>query len=302
VVVCAVGGSARGGSTFFDDWAGEVGQGPDSAWGAFNANDPNNPAVEYTNVTPAQATASNPSTIQVISDPTAQYGQALQMTLLPNPSGDGTYLSSEISTQFDPSGAGNNIQYGQIQASIRLPGGSNSGAVWPAFWMLGDSISSVGWPNCGEIDIMENNGALPGVNYGTIHGPNSDGSVYSVGSTYTLPSNQSFYNSYHTFTIDWSPDSISFLVDGNLYYTATPASLPPGATWEFDGQPFYLILDVNEGGFFAPGTITTPQVMDVAYVSVTVPEPAALSLLALGILSLLARRCRPNFLRPLKPI
>lgn len=297
VVVCAVASHARGGSVFFDDWSSEVGKGPDSAWGAENATDPNNSAVHYTNVTPANATAANPSTIQVISDPTAKYGQALQMTLLPNPNGNGTYLSSEISTRVDPSHDGNNIEYGHIEASIKLPGGSNSGAIWPAFWMLGDDISSVGWPACGEIDIMENAGSQPGVNHGTIHGPLSGGGDYfggaGVGGSYTLPDDERFFTSYHTFAADWSPNSITFSVDGTPYETVTSASLPPGASWVFNNQPFYLILDVNEGGVFAPGAINTPQVMDVAYVSVSVPEPASLSLLAFFIPALLARRRGP---------
>jgi beta-glucanase (GH16 family) len=298
VVGCMVVSRARGSATFFEDWAGEVGQGPDSAWGAENATDPNNSAVHYTNVTPAHATAANPSTIQVINDPTAKYGQALQMTLMPNPNGNGTYLSSEISTRIDPSKLGNNIEYGHIEASIKIPGGSNSGAIWPAFWMLGDDISSVGWPACGEIDVMENAGYEPGTVQGHIHGLSSNGQDYyggtGVGGSYTLADNATFYSGYHTFAVDWSPNSITFSVDGHPYETVTPASLPAGATWEFNNHPFYLILDVNEGGGFAPGTITTPQVMDIAYVSVSVPEPANLGLIgvAAGGLLMCRRRCR----------
>lgn len=294
VVVCLVACHAHG-SVFFDNWAGRVGNGPGSAWGAENATDPNNGAVHYTNVTPANATAANPSTIQVINDSTATYGQALQMTLMPNPSGNGTYLSSEVSTKVDPSQLGNNIEYGHIEASIKLPGGSNSGAVWPAFWMLGDNISSIGWPACGEIDIMENKGSQPGVNQAHIHGPLSNGQDYNggsgVGGSYTLSNGQSFFNSYHSFAADWSPDSITFSVDGTAYKTVTPSSLPSGGSWVFNNHPFYLILDVNEGGSFAPGVITTPQIMDVAYVSVSVPEPMSVnSLLMCGATAIARHR------------
>src|SRR5271165_768923 len=136
------------GSSFYDDWAGEVGAGPDSAWGVENATDPNNGNVHYTNITPSQSSASNPTTLQVISDPTSPTGRALQMTIVP--AGNGVYDSSEVSTRLGGA-PGNNIEYGHIEASIKVAGGPGAGAdsVWPAFWMLGNNISSVGWPRCG---------------------------------------------------------------------------------------------------------------------------------------------------------
>jgi hypothetical protein len=233
------------------------------------------------------------------------------MTLMPNPGGNGAYVSSEISTKIDPAHLGNNIEYGHIEASIKMPGGSDSGAVWPAFWMLGDNISSVSWPACGEIDIMENKGSQPGVNQTHIHGPLSNGKDYNggsgVGGSYTLSNSRSFFDNYHTFAADWSPDSITFSVDGAAYETVTPSSLPSGASWGFNDHPFYLILDVNEGGGFAPGVITTPQMMDVAYVSVSVPEPVSMSLLLIGgAMALFGHRSvrelkRQVHLKPIRP-
>jgi beta-glucanase (GH16 family) len=259
--------------TFDDEFNGTVGSGPSSAWGVGNATDPNNSKVNYTNTTPAQATTSNPTTLQIVSDPLANDGKALAMSLMPNPNGSGDYLSSEITTEVDPSGAGNSIEYGHIEARIRLPGGSNSGAIWPAFWLLGDNITTVSWPACGEIDIMENDGAHPGKNDSTLHGPASGGGDYNggagVGSSYTLPGGADYYSAYHVFAADWGPNSITFSVDGNVFYTITPANLPAGATWPFNGHPFYMILDVCEGGVFAPGTITTTQTMYVDYVHVS---------------------------------
>jgi beta-glucanase (GH16 family) len=269
---------------FDTQFTGTVGSGPSSAWGPENATDPNNSLVHYTNTTAANATVDNPVTMQIVNDPTSDDGQALAMTLEPAPNGTGDYVSSEISTHFDPSGAGNSLEYGEISARIRLPGGSNSNAIWPAFWMLGDDISSVGWPASGEIDIMENRGSAPGTNDSTLHGPASGGGDYNggsgVGSSYTLPGGADFYSSYHIFSVSWGPNSLTFSVDGDAFVTLTPASLPAGATWPFNGHPFYIILDVNEGGNFAPGTITSPQTMYVDWVHASAYNAAAVPSLA----------------------
>jgi beta-glucanase (GH16 family) len=258
--------NAVGGTLVFNDTFGTSST-ISSAWGAENATDPNNGNVHYTNTQPAQATASNPATLQLVSDPNATDGQALAMSLLPAPGKSGTYYSAEISTKVDPSGIGNSLEYGEITARIKIPGGNNSAAIWPAFWMLGDNISQVGWPKSGEIDIMENDGAHPGTIASHIHGPMSNGTDYNggagVGADYTLSGGQDFYSSYHTFSVNWGPNSITWSVDGVAFETVTPASIPGGSTWVFNGHPFYIILDVCEGGNFAPGTITSTQTMYV---------------------------------------
>ena len=308
------------GSSYFENWAGEVGSGPDSAWGAENATDPNNGAVHYTNNTPAMAaTNHNPVTLQVISDPTATYGRALQMTI--QPLSGGVYQSSEISTKLwggvngqGGGGAqpGNNIEYGHIEASIKVAGAPGSGAdtVWPAFWMLGDNISTVGsttgvgWPRCGEIDIMETKGSQETVNQAHLHcetksGSGDVGGGSGVGGTYTLPSGALMYNAYHTYAIDWSPGKISWSIDGLTYLTETTTSsnfTNANGLWAFDGHPFYLIFDICQGGGFAGisgHTISQPLNMDVAYVSVTAsPEPTSAAILLLGAGGLLFRRRR----------
>jgi beta-glucanase (GH16 family) len=270
--------SATGGTLVFDDTFGS--DGVSSAWGAFNATDPNNGSVIYTNTTPSEATSSNPTTEAIVSDSAATDGQALAMTLQPSPSQSGDYDSAEICTEVDPSGLGNSLEYGEITARIKMPGGNNSGAIWPAFWMLGDDFSTGGWPNCGEIDIMESKGSAPGTNDSTIHGPQG-GADYNggegVGSSYTLSGGQDFYSAYHVFSVNWGPNSISFSVDGTVFETLTPASLPTGGKWVFNGEPFFIILDVCEGGDFAPGTITSPQTMDVDYVrAYSLPPPGGI--------------------------
>jgi beta-glucanase (GH16 family) len=270
--------SATGGTLVWNDTFGATGI--SSAWGAFNATDPNNGAVIYTNTSAANSTADNPTTLQVVSDSQATDGQALAMSLTPSPNQSGDYDSAEISTEFDPSGVADNMEYGEIQARIKIPGGNNSGAIWPAFWLLGDDISTVSWPACGEIDVMENDGANPSTIDSTIHGPMSNGQDYNYGSGVGASDTISgdFYSSYHVFAVNWGPNSITFSVDGHAFETLTPASLPSGSRWVFNGQPFFIILDVCEGGNFAPGTITSTQTMDVDYVrAYSLPPPTGIA-------------------------
>ncbi|TDP94024.1 beta-glucanase (GH16 family) [Labedaea rhizosphaerae] len=156
--------------------------------------------------------------------------------------------------------------YGHFEARMKLPRGQG---VWPAFWMLGDNISSAGWPNCGEIDIMENVGKEPGTVHGTIHGPGYSGAG-GIGAGYTLPGGASFADDFHTFAVDWSPNQIVWSVDGNAYETRTPADLN-GNQWVFD-HPFYLIMNFAVGGYWPgdpDGSTQFPQQLVIDYVHVS---------------------------------
>lgn len=138
--------------------------------------------------------------------------------------------------------------------------------------MLGDDLGSVGWPNSGEIDVMENVGSEPGTVHGTIHGPGYSGSG-GLGAPYTLPNGQAFADGFHTFAVEWSPEGITWSVDGTAYETRTPADA--GANkWVFD-HPFFLILNLAVGGNW-PGepdaSTTFPQTMTVDYVRVSAWE------------------------------
>lgn len=152
-------------------------------------------------------------------------------------------------------------KYGRFEARIKLPWGQG---VWPAFWMLGNDFETVGWPQCGEIDIMEYRGQQPTIVHGTLHGPG-----YSAGNgitkSYTLE-NARFDSDFHIFGIEWSPDYINFYVDDVLYNQITPADA--NGEWVYD-HPFYIILNVAVGGTFvgptSPDTVF-PQTMYVDYV------------------------------------
>jgi beta-glucanase (GH16 family) len=175
--------------------------------------------------------------------------------------GNRSYTSARLKTQDKFA-----QKYGRFEARIKVPQGQG---LWPAFWMLGDNINQPGfeWPNCGEIDIMENIGREPSIVHGTIHGPGYSGGN-GLGAPYTLPSGK-FADDYHLFAFEWDPDAIRWYVDGNLYETHTPADVS-GKTWVFD-HPFFIIMNVAVGGIW-PGnpdaTTVFPQKMLVDYVRV----------------------------------
>src|ERR1700751_2731826 len=171
------------------------------------------------------------------------------------------YTSGRMKTQGKFS-----LQYGRFEARIKIPAGQG---MWPAFWMLGDDISKVGWPASGEIDIMENIGKQPGIIHGSIHGPGYTGDV-GIEAPYHLPDDQRFADDFHLFAIEWDQQSISFYVDQNLFVTRTRADLRPGWKWVFD-KPFFVIVNLAVGGNWPgkPNSSTVfPADMLVDYVRV----------------------------------
>ena len=156
--------------------------------------------------------------------------------------------------------------YGRFEARIQLPSGQG---LWPAFWMLGDNIDAVGWPACGEIDIMENIGKEPSVNHGSIHGPGYTGGDGIEAHT-SLAGGKKLSDDFHIYAAEWEPDEVRFYLDDQLYATQSRASLKPAQKWAFD-HPFFLILNVAVGGDWPgnPDTSTVfPQTMLVDYVRV----------------------------------
>jgi beta-glucanase (GH16 family) len=131
--------------------------------------------------------------------------------------------------------------YGKIVFRAKLPGGKGT---WPALWMLGDNISTVGWPLCGEIDIMEHVGKNPGVVQSALHTPASHGDTINKNSKTV----STFDSKFHTYEALWTPDKIEFFVDGDSYYTYQP-SVKDKTTWPYDA-PFYIIMNIAIGGGF----------------------------------------------------
>jgi beta-glucanase (GH16 family) len=154
-------------------------------------------------------------------------------------------------------------QYGRVEARIKIPRGQG---LWPAFWMLGDNLGSVGWPNSGEIDIMENIGKEPGLVHGSLHGPGYSGGNPLTGQ-YALPGGGAYADGFHTFSVDWAPNQVSWAVDGVTYQTKTSAQTN-GNPWAFN-HPFFIILNVAVGGQWPgspDGSTSFPQTMTVDYV------------------------------------
>lgn len=135
-----------------------------------------------------------------------------------------------------------NFKYGRIIARIKNPAGIGT---WPAFWLLGSDIETNAWPNCGEIDIMEGKGAEPFTVHGTVHGPGYSG---GDGITNSRSLSRSLTSTYHTYQIDWLPNSIKWYVDGKLYHSVTPNDLGNNS-WVFN-KSMFMILNVAAGGWF----------------------------------------------------
>ena len=155
--------------------------------------------------------------------------------------------------------------YGRFEARIKVPAGQG---MWPAFWMMGDDIDKVGWPSCGEVDIMENVGKEPSTVRGSIHGPGFTGE--QIEAHYSLFNGKKFADDFHVFAVEWEPSVIRFYVDADLYVTRSRRDLRPGQRWVFD-HPFFLLLNVAVGGDWpGPPDASTnfPQSMLVDYVRV----------------------------------
>ena len=174
--------------------------------------------------------------------------------------GGSAYTSARMKTQGKQSFGINTW----VEARIKAPQGRG---IWPAFWMLGNSISTVGWPSCGEIDIMEIQGQNPSVNFGTIHWADVNGNHAQFGGTFN--SSTSLTAGFHTFAISRTSTSIKWYVDRVQYAEANIAG-GINSTSEFQA-PFFILLNVAVGGNFVgnPDASTVfPQQMQVDWVRV----------------------------------
>ncbi len=163
-------------------------------------------------------------------------------------------------------------RYGRIEARIQIPEGQG---IWPAFWMLGADIDTVGWPACGEIDILESVGREPSVNHGSLHRPGAgtpdDDPLTAMT---TLPGGAKLGDAFHTYAVEWGATGIAFYLDDVSYETQAPpaAGGAPGPST----SPSFSILNVAVGGQWpgAPDSTTVfPQAMKVDWVRAYQPAP-----------------------------
>jgi beta-glucanase (GH16 family) len=157
-------------------------------------------------------------------------------------------LNACISCQFSSSrikSAGKiSVQYGRIEARIKVPSGEGT---WPAFWMLGsDLLKGVPWPDAGEIDVIETKGSVINTAFGTIHGPGMPNAGAGLGSTYTHTGLLS--SGFHIYAIEWQKNKIDFYVDDEMYFSVSPTDQGAGK-WVYN-QPFFMILNLAMGGEF----------------------------------------------------
>jgi len=172
--------------------------------------------------------------------------------------GGAQFTSARIKTQglFEQ-------QYGRFEARLITPYGPG---MWPAFWMLGSNIETLGWPQCGEIDIMELRGQEPHVIHGSIHGPGYSGGN-PISKAYGLI-NDRFDTNYRIFAVEWDTDKIDFFVDDYLFQRIEKNDVP--GEWVFD-QPFFILFNVAVGGNYVgfPTSETPfPQTMVIDYIRV----------------------------------
>lgn len=229
---------------WWDEFGGPAGQSPDAAkWDYDIGTNWGNEQLEYDTDRPENVSLDGNGNLAIVAREESYLGQ--------------DYTSARIVTRdlYEPT-------YGRIEARIKLPIGQG---IWPAFWMLGNDIQTIGWPDCGEIDIMEYRGQEPQRVLGSLHGPG-----YSAGEALS----RSFYLAsgfnadFHIFAVEWEAEVIRWYVDDNLYFTVYSSHV--NGDWVFD-HPFYIILNVAVGGNFVGDpdeTTVFPQTMLIDYVRV----------------------------------
>jgi beta-glucanase (GH16 family) len=165
--------------------------------------------------------------------------------------------------------------YGSVEASIKLP--DCNGGLWPAFWLLGSTVSSEGWPKCGEIDILEA-GNKDSIAAGVVNNRVSSAGHWSIDGNYAfysevLTTGFDLSSGFHKYRMDWTPTFVNTFVDGNLMWSFDIGSCQETHCTEFH-QPFFFLLNVAVGGIFTGVTdknlisAITPGQMQIDYIRV----------------------------------
>jgi beta-glucanase (GH16 family) len=201
------------------------------------------------------------------ASPNAYVGTDNTLHIVARQPAGGVYTSARLKTQGLFS-----FQYGRYEARIAVP---EEQGLWPAAWLMGNSIAQVDWPACGEMDVQERVDApqSPDVNFGSIHGPGFTGGAIST--TYDFTGGQTAAT-FHTYGMVWAPGTVSYYVDNTTYVTYTSSSsLQPyqanDPLWPFDSGANFMLLNLAVGGGFPgspDGTTHLPAEMQVDYVRI----------------------------------
>jgi beta-glucanase (GH16 family) len=186
----------------------------------------------------------------------------LEIVARREPMGNRAYTSARLTTRGK-----HEMVHGRVEAGLQLPVGQG---LWPAFWLLGANVGRVGWPSCGEIDVMECRGAEPSVVLGSLHGPGYSGGDAVMGERWAA-TGTSFGDDMHRYAVEWEPGIVRWSVDGAVYHEVRATRLPSGADWVFDDHPFFINLNLAVGGHFGgePDASTVfPQVLRADYVRI----------------------------------
>ncbi len=149
------------------------------------------------------------------------------------------YTSAKVTTRGKM-----HIQPGRVEARIKLPAGQG---LWPAFWMLGRRFPATPWPECGELDVMENRGSEPATTSSAVHGPGYSGNT-PLAHAHSLERG-TFSDDFHTFTVEWDSLAVRFFVDDTVHYRVTRSEVEQFGKSVLD-QSFFLVLNLAIGGTF----------------------------------------------------
>lgn len=159
---------------------------------------------------------------------------------------------------------------GRVEARIKLSAGQG---LWPALWMLGHGSPVTPWPDCGELDIMENKGSQISTTSSAIHGPGYSGNT-PFAHAYDLGQGN-FSDDFHTFAVEWDSAHVRYFVDDTIHYQVTREAIEKYGRSVLD-QPFFIILNLAVGGHFDGDPRSDdifPATMMVDYVRVYVAKP-----------------------------
>ena len=173
-------------------------------------------------------------------------------------------------------------KYGRIEWRAQMPAGT---AFWPALWLLGTNITTLSWPGCGEIDVMESKGTDLTMAQGSLHCGSDATAIYHF-------TDGGGVTNFHAYTLDWTTNVLMFYVDGHLYETQTNWSSSTGNAYPFPfDQPFFLLMNVAIGGNYLGNPATNainagsvfPGEMLVDYVRIyNVTDPLRLAIRQAG--------------------